>query len=150
MIDTTLIKKLREETGVSVMDCKKALEDTSGNLEKAKELLIERGIEKAEKKSDRETKQGIVTSYIHANNQVGVLLELLCETDFVARTEDFKALGHEICMQIAAMDPADKTELENQIYIRDNSLKISDLIKKNVAKLGENIKLGKFQRISLN
>ncbi len=150
MIDTLLIKTLREETGVSVMDCKKALVETNGDLEQAKKVLLKSGIEKAAKKADRATMQGIIDSYIHANSQVGVLLELQCETDFVARTDDFKNLSHEICMQIAAMNPKTKEDLENQDYIRDNSLKIADLIKKTIAKLGENIKIGRFARLSLN
>lgn len=145
-----LIKKLREETGVSIMECKKAVEETNGDMERAKKVLAQKGIEKAAKKADRETKQGVVASYIHANSQVGAMVELYCETDFVARTSDFKNLAHEICMQVAAMNPANKEDLENQVYIRDNSVKISDLVKKSIAKLGENIKIGKFLRLSLN
>lgn len=132
------------------MECKKALEETGGDIEKAKKVLQQKGIEKAEKKADRETKQGLISSYIHSTGQVGVLLELLCETDFVAKTDDFKELAHEICMQIAAMNPKDKEDLEKQPYIRDNSLTVLDLIKQKVSKLGENIKLGRFQRISLS
>jgi len=99
------IKKLREETGVSITECKKALEQVQGDLDEAKKVLRERGIELAGKRAEKETAQGIVESYIHPNKKVGVLLELRCESDFVARSEDFQNLAHEICMQIAAMKP---------------------------------------------
>jgi elongation factor Ts len=150
MINTDLIKQLREQTGISIMECKKALEETSGDLAEAKKILQKKGIEKAEKKADRETKQGIISSYIHATGRVGAMVELLCETDFVARTDDFLELSHEICMQIAAMDPKDISDLEKQPYIRDNGLTIKDLIKNKILKLGENIKIGRLQRFSIN
>ena len=104
-IDLKQIKKLREETEVSIADCRTALEESKGDYKKALEWLKKRGIEKAGKKADRATAQGLVESYIHANGKVGVLLTILCETDFVARTEDFKHLAHEVAMQIAAMNP---------------------------------------------
>ncbi len=99
------IKKLREETGVSMMECKKALEKSEGNLEGAKKFLRERGEELAGKRAGRDTSQGLVTSYIHSNNKVGVLLDVRCESDFVAKSDDFKSLAHEICLQIAALNP---------------------------------------------
>jgi len=99
------IKKLREETGVSITECKKALEQVQGNLDEAKKILRERGVELAGKRAEKETAQGIVESYIHPNKRVGVLLELRCESDFVARSKDFQNLAHEICLQIAAMKP---------------------------------------------
>jgi elongation factor Ts len=99
------IKKLREETGVSVTECKKALEEAGGDFEKAKEILRMRGQELAGKKSERETGQGIIESYIHPNKKIGVLIELRCESDFVARSENFQNLAHELCLQIAAMSP---------------------------------------------
>jgi elongation factor Ts len=105
MADMEQIKKLRGETGVSITECKKALEQVQGNLDEAKKVLRERGIELAGKRAEKETAQGIVESYIHPNKKVGVLLELRCESDFVARSEDFQNLAHEICMQIAAMKP---------------------------------------------
>lgn len=105
-ITAQMIKELREKTGAGIVDCKKALQEANGDIEKAVEILRKKGAAKAAKKADRATAEGIVVSYIHAGGKVGVLLELNCETDFVARTEDFKNLGHEIAMQIAAMNPA--------------------------------------------
>ncbi|WP_457641581.1 translation elongation factor Ts [Persephonella sp.] len=104
-VDAKLVKTLREMTGAGILECKKALEETGGNLEEAVELLRKRGIAKAAKKAGRETKEGIIHSYIHAGGRVGVLLELNCETDFVARNEVFKELANEIALQIAAMKP---------------------------------------------
>ncbi len=100
-----LIKQLREETAVSITECKKALEESGGDIEKAKEFLRKWGKELAGKKSERTAEQGIVESYIHPNRKTGVLLELKCESDFVAKSEEFKNLAHEICLQIAAMKP---------------------------------------------
>ncbi len=104
-VDAKLVKTLREMTGAGVLDCKKALEETGGNLEEAVELLRKKGIAKAAKKASRETKEGIIHAYIHAGGRVGVLLELNCETDFVARNDLFKELANEIALQIAAMKP---------------------------------------------
>lgn len=148
-IDIKLIKKLREETQVSIADCRKALEEAKGDYEKAIELLKKRGIERAEKKADRETAQGIIESYIHQNGKVGVLLEILCETDFVARTEDFKRLAHEVAMQIAAMNPKDTAALLKQDYIRDGSVNIETLVKQTIGKLGENIVIKQFTRFEI-
>ncbi len=148
-LDVTLIKKLRDETSASIADCRKALEETDGNYEKALDWLKKHGIEKAEKKADRETGQGLVESYIHQNGKVGSVLVILCETDFVARTEDFKKLAHEIAMQVAAMDPKDVDTLLKQEYIRDNSVTINDLVKQTIAKLGENIVVREFKRFEI-
>ena len=100
------IKKLREETGVSMMECKKALEKSGGDVEKAKKVLREMGEDLAGKRAGKKTGEGIVTSYIHSNNRVGVLLDIRCESDFVAKSEDFQDLAHEICLQIAAARPS--------------------------------------------
>lgn len=143
--DIRLLKKLREETQVSIADCRKALEETDNNYGKAKGWLAKNGIEKADKKEDRETSQGIIESYIHGNGRVGVLVELLCETDYVARTDEFKNLAHEIAMQAAAMKPADVEILLAQEYIRDSSLTIEKLIKSAIGKLGENIVVKRFK-----
>ncbi|MBI5449409.1 translation elongation factor Ts [Candidatus Gottesmanbacteria bacterium] len=143
------LKKLREATSAGVSDCRQALEDTSGDFEKAKKLIIERGVAKAEKKQDREASQGIIESYVHATGKVGVLLELRCETDFVARTDDFKKLAHEIALQIAAMQPKDVAELTKSAYIRDASVTIESLIKQTIAKVGENITVARFVRMGL-
>ena len=148
-VDIKLIKKLREETQASVADVRTALEESGGNYDKAVEWLKKRGIEKAEKKAERETAQGLVESYIHQNGKVGALLEILCETDFVARTDDFKHLAHEVSMQVAAMDPKDVDTLLKQEYIRDNSVTIEELVKQTIAKLGENIVIKKFTRFEI-
>ena len=130
------------------MDCTRALEETKGNAKTAEELLKKWGIEKSEKKADRETKAGMINSYIHGG-KVGVLLELLCETDFVARTDDFKNLSHELCLQIASMNPRDVKTLLSQEYIRDPKTKIEYLVKQTIGKLGENIIISRFTRYQL-
>lgn len=141
------LKKLREETSAGVLDCRQALEDAGGDYAKAKKLLIERGVKKAEKKANREVKVGIIESYVHANSQVGVLLEIACETDFVAKTDDFKKLAHELCLQIAAMNPKNVKELTKSAYIRDAATSIETLIKQTIAKVGENITVVRFTRM---
>lgn len=143
------LKKLREETSAGVSDCRQALEDANGNFEKAKKLLIERGVKKASEKEGKETKAGIIESYVHANGKVGVLVELTCETDFVARNDEFRKLAHELCLQIASMNPKNVTELIKSPYIRDIKMTIGDLIKMAVAKVGENITVSRFSRLAL-
>lgn len=105
MVTIDLVKQLREETGVSITECKKALEETGGDLERAKEVLRKWGQSLAGKKSSRETAQGIVETYIHPNKKIGAMIELRCESDFVAKSDDFKKLAHELCLQITAMGP---------------------------------------------
>ncbi len=144
-----LLKKLRSETSASIADCRMALEETDNDYEKAKEWLKKRGLEKAEKKADRATSQGIVDCYIHQGGKVGVLLVLLCETDFVAKTDEFKHLAKELGMQIAAMNPKTVEELYSQEYIRDSSMTVSELIKSVIGKLGENITLREFTRYEI-
>lgn len=148
-IDLALLKQLRGETQVSIADCRKALEESGGDYQKALEWLRKHGMEKAEKKAERQTSEGIIESYIHQNGRVGSLIELQCETDFVARTSEFKNLAHELAMQVTAMNPKDVKSLLKQEYIRDNSKTVSDLIKETIAKLGENIVVGNFQRFEL-
>lgn len=143
-----LIKRLREQTGAGIADCREALQEAKGSMEKAKEILKKKGLDKASKKSEREVKAGLVEVYSH-NGKVGVLVELLCETDFVAKTEEFKSLAHELALQVVSMDPQSMEELLNQEYIRDNSLTVDQLIKSVVGKLGENIQVGRFERIAL-
>jgi elongation factor Ts len=149
MVDITLLKKLRNETSVSLADCRKALEESKNDYKKALGVLRKSGLEKAAKKADREVLQGIIDSYIHQNGRVGVLVEILCETDFVALTDVFKNLSHEVCMQIAAMNPKDVPALLKQEYIKDPSKTIEILIKETIAKLGENIVVKKFQRFEI-
>ncbi len=145
----TDIKKLREETGAGVMECKTALTDADGDYKKALVLIKERGLLKAEKKSDRETKEGVVVAYVHANNKVAALVELQCETDFVARNDEFVALAKNIAMQVAAMNPTDVSELLAQEYIRDESQTVESLVKQLSGKVGENMTVAKFSRIEL-
>lgn len=147
--DIKLLKKLREESGIGIADCRKALEESGNDYKKALEWIKKHGIEKAAKKSDRETSQGLIEAYIHQGGRVGAMVELACETDFVARTDDFKNLAHELSMQVAAMNPKDVSSLLKQEYIRDGSMKIEDLVKQTIAKLGENIVIKKIFRISL-
>lgn len=142
------IKKLRDLTGAGVIDCKKALEEAKGDFEKAKEIIFEKGLIKAESKAERKTGSGYLQSYIH-NDRIGVLLELRCETDFVARSDKFRNLAYELAMQIAAMEPKDIEELLNQFYIKNESILIKDLINQNIAVIGENIKIERFCRFSI-
>jgi elongation factor Ts len=142
------IKKLREETEISIAECKKALEEAKGDLEKAKEILKKRYGEMAKKRKKRETKEGIIEAYIHPGRRIGVLLELRCESDFVAKNPEFQKLAHELCLQIAAIDPEEIPLLE-QNWIRDESKKIKDLISEYIAKFDENIIVGRFARFQI-
>jgi len=148
-IDIEEIKKLRITTGASIADCRIVFEESKGDSKKALDLLRARGLEKAERKSDRQTSQGLVNSYIHQNGRIGTLVSVLCETDFVARTSEFKHLVHEIAMQVAAMHPKDVDSLLKQEYIRDPSKTIESLIKETIAKLGENIVIKGFTRFEI-
>ncbi|OGD71316.1 translation elongation factor Ts [Candidatus Collierbacteria bacterium RIFCSPLOWO2_01_FULL_50_23] len=143
------IKTLREKTGAGVMDAKKALEGAKGDLSKATEIIAQRGLTKAASKSGREVRSGRVYSYIHNTGRVGAMVEIACETDFVANTEDFLALCKEVAMQVASMDPEDVPVLMKQAYIRDGSKTIEDLVKGLIAKTGENIKIVRFVRFAL-
>lgn len=147
-VDTKLIKELREKTSAGINDCREAIEEAKGDLKKAEEILQKKGFEKALKKGDRETGQGLIESYVHAG-RIGVLVELQCETDFVARTDEFKKLAHEIALQVSSMNPKTADELLKQEYIRDSSKTIDSLVKECIAKLGENIVLGRFHRIEI-
>ena len=142
------VKKLREETGAGIMECKRALQDANGDVEAAKKIIEEKGLLKADKKSDRKTGSGVLESYIH-NGRVGVLLELRCETDFVARTEDFKNLAHDLAMHIAAMNPENVEALLAQPFVKDPSRNIGDVVKQSIAKLGENTVVERFMRYEL-
>lgn len=148
-MDINTIKQLREETGAGVMEAKKALEESNNDYEKAKQILKAKGVEKAEKKSEREIKAGRVFSYIHGNGRVGALVKLGCETDFVAKNEEFEKLGTEIAMQVAAMAPQNVEELLDQDYIRNSSQKIKDLVTDVVSKTGENITLLDISRLEV-
>lgn len=190
-ISSETVKTLREKTGCGMMDCKKALLETDGDTDKAVDFLRKKGLASADKKAGRTAAQGMIKSYIHLNAKIGVLLELNCETDFVARNPEFDVLANDIAMQIAAQNPkyvsreqVDPSQLEHereilksqaategkpanivekmiegrlekfyadfclvdQPFIKDSSKKMSDLIKENIAKFGENILVSRFTR----
>jgi len=188
------VRTLRERTGAGVLDCKQALEKAQGNLEKAIVLLRQQGVAAAAKRAGKPTAEGVVSSYIHAGGRIGVLVELNCETDFVARTEEFRRLAHEVAMHVAAEDPqylsreqvpAEVLEKEkeiyraqasregkpekvierivegkltafyrqtcllDQVYVRDDSKTVGELLKEAVGRLGENIVVRRFVRFQL-
>lgn len=143
------IKKLRARTGAGIADVRRALEEAGGDEKKASDLLKSWGIDKAAAKADRVVGQGLVETYIHSGGRVGSMVEINCETDFVARTDEFKNLAHELAMQVSAMDPKDVEELLKQEYIRDATKTIDGLIKEVIAKLGENIVIKRFMRFEL-
>jgi elongation factor Ts len=147
MANIELIKQLRDETGISIGECKKAVEE-GGSIEKAKEILKKWGKDLASKKSDRTTGQGKVDAYLHANGKIGVMVELRCETDFVANSDDFKCLAHELCLQIAAMGDDLEIILASP-WIKNPSKSVKDLIEEAVAKVGENIVLKKAARFEI-
>jgi len=163
VIDASKIKQLREETGAPVMDCKRALDEANGSIEGAKQKLRERGAAIAEKKAGRVAAQGTVNSYIHGGGRIGVLVEVNCETDFVARNDDFKLLVREIAMQIAATDPRwignepdapgeypeNEPPLLQQPFIRDEKRTVQQLVHEAIGKLGENIVVRRFTRYEL-
>lgn len=149
MIKTEDIKKLREETQAPVMEVKRALEETRGDPEKAKKILTEKAMIRAEEKKERKAGDGMVFSYVHAGGKVGVLLDLRCETDFVARTDTFQNLGKELCLQIASMDPEDVEKLLEQEYVRDPSKKVGDLVGESAGTVGENIRVERFTRYQI-
>lgn len=149
MVDINQLKKLRENSQASIADCRAAIEESNGDFEKAQEWLKKRGFERANKKEGRETSEGIVEAYVHQNGRVGAMIELLCETDFVLRTDEFKKLAREIAMQVAAMNPENIEKLLEQEYIRDSGKTVASLIKEVIGKLGENITLKGFKRLAV-
>ena len=164
-ISTASIKELREKSGAGIMDCRSALTECQGNMDKAVELLKERGNTKAAKKAERVTAHGLIESYVHTGGRVAAMVELNCETDFVARTDEFKKLAHDIAMQVAAMNPtfvlAEQipvgTEvpagevicLMEQPFIKDPAKTIKDLVVEVIARTGENIRVGRFARFEV-
>jgi len=163
-ITTEAIRQLREKTGAGIMDCRRALEQSEGNESRAIQFLQQQGLERAEKKSGRVAKQGVIDSYIHIG-RVGAMIELNCETDFVAREDGFRALAHEIAMQVAASNPefvdesdapADLSDDEKkqkvlmlQPFIKNDRQTIKDLIIERAARFGENVRVGRFTRFEL-
>lgn len=142
------VSRLRAETGAGIMDCKRALMESAGDCNAAKDALMAQGLAQAEKKGERETGAGHLESYIHGG-RIGVLLELRCETDFVARGDLFRELARGIAMHISAMDSPSVDALLLEPYIRDESMTIENLIKGVIAKTGENIRVARFARFAL-
>ena len=143
------VKKLRGETGAGVMDARKALIEADGDATKAKEILKTKGTEAMAKKADRATSQGLIETYVHAGGKVGSMVYLACETDFVAKTDEFKTLVKEISMQVAAMNPKDVDELLEQEYIRDPGKTVKQLVGETIAKTGENVQIKRITRFAL-
>lgn len=142
------VAKLREMTGAGVMECKKALDEAQGDFDKAKDIIFERGLSRAEKKGDRATGAGLLETYIH-NGRVSVMVELRCETDFVARNDKFKDLAHDIAMHIAAMNPETVEELYAQPFVKDASITVENMVKNLIGTIGENMKVEKFARFEI-
>jgi len=145
-IDIGLIKKLREETGVAIIRIREVLEEVKNDEKKALVILKKEGLEKAEKREGRETGQGKIFVYAHHTGKVVGIVELLCETDFVAKNELFESLGKDLAMQAASMG---EEKFEDQDFIKDGGKKVRDLVKELIAKTGENVKLGRVQRLEL-
>ncbi len=163
-VDINKLKELRERTGAGVMECREALIRADGDIDRAIEILRERGVQIAEKKAARVASQGLIDAYIHAGGRIGAMVEVNCETDFVARLDEFKTLVREVAMQVAAMGPKyvsaeelppDSDEAPEEVclleqpYIRDPSRKVKDLVTELIAKTGENIKIRRFCRYEL-
>jgi len=160
-IPTTRVKELRNRSGAGVIDCRNALLEAEGDIEKALELLEQKGCLLAQKKAGRAATEGIVEAYIHTGGKIGALVEVNCETDFVARTDEFKKLAHHLAMQIVAMSPqfiskedvSEGSDIEPQSaclllqpYIKEPDKTIQDIINEIIAKVGENIKVNRFTR----
>lgn len=142
------IKRLRELTGVGITDAKKALQDASGDFDKALEEMRQKGLTKAEKRGEREARAGLIGSYVH-DGRIGVLVEVNCETDFVAKTDEFKELVKDLSLHICASDPEDLDSLLEQPYVKDPAKTVGDVVKEANAKLGENIVVRRFSRLAL-
>ena len=163
-ISIEMIKDLREQSGAGIMDCRHALVDAQGDKQKALEALKEKGLVKAKKTAERVTSQGLIEAYIHTAGRIGSMIELNCETDFVARTDEFKELAHCLAMQVAALSPIYLSEkdipedadvdpkeacLLLQPFIRDPDKTVNDVIVEVIAKTGENIRVRRFVRYEL-
>lgn len=163
-IAVELVRTLREQTGAGILDCKQALEASQGDLKQAADALRLKGFAQVAKRSDKTTNQGVIEAYIHAGGRLGALVELSCETDFVARTSEFKELAHDIAMQVVAMAPEylDKADMEEgdtrpvaqvsllqQPFIKDNSSAVGEVVQVLAAKVGENVRVLRFTRLAL-
>ena len=150
MITASQVKDLREKTGAGMMDCKKVLTETDGDMEKAIELLRERGIAKAAKKSDRIAAEGIVAAYVSEDGKVGAVVEVNSETDFVAKNEEFKTFVEDVAEQIAKENPADVEKLLEQTSIKDSNKTVKEVLTDKIAKIGENMTIRRFERFESN
>jgi len=163
-ISIEMIRELRDQCGAGIMECRNALLEVEGDMDKALQRLKEKGLLKAEKKAERATAQGLIEAYTHTGGRIGAMIEVNCETDFVARTDEFKELAHNLAMQVAALSPQfvtreeipEGTDIEPQAaclllqpYIRDPSMTVWDVIVETIAKVGENIKVSRFARFEL-
>ena len=163
-ITTSSIRELRDQSGAGIMDCRKALLEAQGDIEKALQILRQQSLFQAEKKAKRSATDGIIEAYIHAGGRIGAMVEVNCETDFVARTDEFKELAHNLAMQVAAMSPEfisseetpEGADIDPQVaclllqpYIKDPKKRIQDIIAETIAKVGENIKVSRFARFEL-
>ena len=163
-VDVQLVRALRDQTGAGIMDCKEALEKSDGDMEKATQALREKGVASAGKRVGKDTNEGVIETYLHTGGRVGAMVELGCETDFVARTEEFQKLAHDIAMQIAAMGPVyiDKDEIEDgdtrppaqislmqQPFIKNASSCVGERVTELAGKVGENIRVGRFTRLAV-
>jgi len=163
-ITTEMVKELRSQSGAGIMECRNVLIEVEGNLQKALKVLKERGLLKAEKRADRATTQGLVEAYIHTGGRIGALVEVNCETDFVARTDEFKELAHNLAMQVAAQAPRyvakeeipEGADIDPQVaclllqpYIKDPARTVRDVVAEVIAKVGENIRVSRFARFEL-
>lgn len=143
------LKKLREETGARVMDCKKALEEANGDMKKAAKLVEERDMARAEKNADRETKAGYIGIYVHTTGTTAAMVEVQCETDFVGSNEEFRTMVHDIAMHVVAMNPDNNVELLEQDFVKDPSITIEKMIKSLSGKIGERMVLSRFVRYEI-
>ena len=163
-IPATRVKELREQSGAGIMECRNALLEVEGDIEKALQILKERSLFKAEKKKKRSVSQGLIEAYIHTGGRIGAMVEVNCETDFAAHTDEFKELAHNLAMQVAAQDPQfisreevpEGADIEAQVaclllqpYIKNTDVTVQDIINETIAKVGENIKVGRFARFTL-
>ncbi len=163
-VTASMVKELRDKTGAGVMDAKRALEEADGNQDKASEILKVKGLADAAKRAGRETSEGLIESYIHSGSRIGAMVEVNCETDFVARTTEFGELAKNLAMQIAAMSPlyidrdslpddasevGDDQLLLDQVFIRDPGMTVRELIDQTNALTGENIRVKRFSRFAL-
>ena len=163
-VTTAMVKELRDRTGAGIMDTKRALDAAGGVMEEAEKALAEKGLATAMKKGGRETSEGVIQSYVHTGNRIGAMVELNCETDFVARTTEFNELARDLAMQVAAMSPIHidrdmvpedtgdvpaEEVLTEQQYIKDPGKTVSELVTEMIARVGENVRIRRIARFEL-